>query len=459
VTRVLLVDDDRAFLEAFAEQLPPLGHEVETATSAEEALEKLERVDPDVLVTDLTMGGMRGTELARRVAETRPDLPVLILTGYGDLGSAIEAIRAGAYDYLTKPIEVEPLSLAIARAARERRLKREVERLRAIAGAAGRPASIIGESEAMRPVLDLLARVAPTTTTVLVRGESGTGKELVARSLHALSQRADGPFVAVNCAALPEALLESELFGHARGAFTGAVGARRGLFQEAGGGTLFLDEVGELPLPLQPKLLRALQERRVRPVGGQAEEPFDARLVVATNRDLSAEVEAGRFREDLFYRLAVIELELPPLRARGHDVIALAQHFVRRYSARLGRPVRTLSVEAAERLLGYAWPGNVRELENAIERGVTLCRTEELVPADLPRTLLRPAEEPGGPEDPALLPRDDVASWPKLDEIERRYVRKVLDALGGNKTLAARTLGLDRKTLYRKLGKEGKADE
>ncbi|MCW8140856.1 MAG: sigma-54-dependent Fis family transcriptional regulator [Planctomycetota bacterium] len=453
MSRVLLVDDDAALLEVFAEELPGRGFQVSTATSGEEALARLDAVDPDVVVTDLNMRGLRGTELVRRVVEVRPDVPVIILTGFGDLPSAIDAIRAGAYDYLTKPIEPEPLALSLARAARHRGLQREVERLRTLVGAAGSPGEIIAASEAMRPVLDLLTRVAPTTTTVLVRGESGTGKELIARSLHALSPRAERPFVALNCATIPEPLLESELFGHARGAFTGAVAARRGLFLEASGGTLLLDEVGELPLALQPKLLRALQERTVRAVGGAREEPFDARVVVATNRDLQAEVTAGRFREDLYYRLAVIELEVPPLRVRGHDVLLLAQHFLAKYAARLGRSAPALSVGVAERLLAYGWPGNVRELENAVERAVTLCRGDEVVSGDLPRALLKGAEDQGLLEDPALVPRDDVITWPTIDELERRYIRKVLDAVGGNKTLAARTLGLDRKTLYRKLGR------
>jgi two-component system response regulator HydG len=302
----------------------------------------------------------------------------------------------------------------------------------------------------MRPVLDLVARVAPASTTVLVRGESGTGKELVARALHRLGARPRGPFVAINCAAIPEALLESELFGHARGAFTGALAARRGLLVEASGGTLFLDEVGELPPALQPKLLRALQVRAVRPLGAAEEEPFDARIVAATNRDLAADVAGGRFREDLYYRLAVIEIEVPPLRARGNDVLLLAQRFVTTFARRLGRPVRGLSVEAAQRLLAYRWPGNVRELENCMERAVTLAGGEEIVPADLPPALRAAAP----PLPPGLLgPGDDPASLPTLAEIEARYIRKVLDAVGGNKTLASRILGLDRKTLYRKLGR------
>jgi len=457
MTQVLLVDDDAALLELFREELPRHGLEIATARSGDEALRRLEANPPDVVVTDIHMRGMSGVELAKRAIELRPDVPVLLLTAFGELATAIEAVRAGAYDYLSKPIEVEALAIAVRRAAEKRRLSLEVARLRAELAGARPPGDILTASDAMAPALDLVRRVAPTSTTVLIRGESGTGKELVARALHKQGAHPEGPFVAVNCAAIPEALLESELFGHTKGAFTGAQGARRGLFLEAAGGTLFLDEVGDLPPTLQPKLLRALQSKHVRAIGGTKEEPFDARIVAATNRDLQALAAEGRFREDLFYRLSVIEVELPPLRARGNDVLLLAQRFIEAHAARIGKPVKRLSVAAAERLIAYRWPGNVRELENALERAVTLAAGEEVVPADLPKSVRDAA--PGSasiasaPAPDMLLPGDDMAALPSLAEVEDRYIRRVLESVGGNKTVAARILGLDRKTLYRKLGK------
>jgi two-component system response regulator HydG len=462
VTRVLAVDDDAALLDLFVEELPRHGVAVEPARSGEEALRRLAAAPYDVVVSDIHMRGMTGVELARRVAAERPDVPVLLLTAFGDLETAIAAVRAGAYDYLAKPIDVEALALAVKRAAERRRLTLEVDRLRSQLASARPVSELVAESDSMAPVLDLVRRVAPTEATVLVRGESGTGKELVARALHRLGPHPDGPFIAVNCAAIPEALLESELFGHVKGAFTGADRPRRGIFLEASGGTLFLDEVGDLPASLQPKLLRALQTRTVRALGGAGEEAFDARVVAATNKDLHALVASKAFREDLYYRLAVIEIELPPLRARGNDVLLLAQRFVGAVAARSGKPVRRLSVAAAERLLAYRWPGNVRELENAIERAVTLAHGEEVVPADLPRAVREATPASGaGPAlgvPDAIAPGDDLSTLPTLAEVEDRYLRRVLEAVGDNKTLAAKVLGIDRKTLYRKLGRgEGEA--
>jgi DNA-binding NtrC family response regulator len=453
-TRVLAVDDDRALRDLFAEELPRYALEVRTAGSGEEALAALEADAIDVVVTDVHMGGMTGVELAGRIAKLRPDIPVILLTAFGDLPTAIQAIRAGAYDFLTKPVDVEPLALAIRRAARQRELSIEVGRLRETLARRERLGTIVAASEAMRPVLELVRRVAPSPATVLIRGESGTGKELVARALHDLGERPAGPFTAINCAAIPEALLESELFGHVRGAFTSAAADRRGLFLEAGGGTLLLDELGELPASIQAKLLRALETRKIRPLGANREESFDARIVAATNRDLAADVAAGRFREDLYYRLAVIEVELPPLRARGNDVLLLAQRFIDAHAERAGKAVKRLSVAAAEALLRYRWPGNVRELDNAILRAVTLARGDEVVPGDLPPSVLREeAAAPPAAQD-LLLPGDDLATLPTLAAVEERYIRRVLDAVGGNRTVAARILGLDRKTLYRKLGKQ-----
>jgi len=320
-----------------------------------------------------------------------------------------------------------------------------VTRLRNAVEASRRFEDLLGASPAMRRVYDLLDRIVDADTSVLISGESGTGKELVAQALHRRGARRDGPFVAVNCAALPEALLESELFGHTRGAFTDARAARTGLLAQATGGTLFLDEIGELPLGLQPKLLRALQERMVRPVGGDTEVPFDARLITATNRDLETAVEERRFRDDLFFRINVIQIDLPPLRARGGDVLLLAQHFVDHFARRAGKEVRGLSPPAAEALLAYAWPGNVRELQNCIERAVALTRYEQIALDDLPDKVrsYRPSY--------VVLAADDPSELVPMEEVERRYIQRVMHAVGGNKTLAARVLGFDRKTLYRKL--------
>jgi two-component system response regulator HydG len=328
-----------------------------------------------------------------------------------------------------------------------------VRRLRRVVDDASGFGDLVGTSAAMMRVYDLLSRVADSEASVLISGESGTGKELVARALHRQSRRANGPFVAVDCASVPEALLESELFGHSRGAFTDARGARTGLFVQAHGGTLFLDEIGELPLSLQPKLLRALQERTVRPVGADRETPFDVRLVAATNRDLESEVEERRFREDLWFRINVIHVELPALRARGADVLLLAQRFATRAAARAGKRVVGIAPTAASLLQAYPWPGNVRELQNCMERAVALTVFDQIVPDDLPD---RVRAYRGSH---IVLASEDPSELAPLEEVERRYVLRVLQALGGNKTLAARTLGLDRKTLYRKLERWGTGPE
>jgi DNA-binding NtrC family response regulator len=338
---------------------------------------------------------------------------------------------------------VEELAFRLERAIQHRRLAEEVKRLRA---REPEPLDdLLGESAALRRLRELVARVARSDAPVLVVGETGSGKELVARALHRHGARPDGPFVALNCAALPEHLLESELFGHARGAFTDARTPRTGLLLHANGGMLFLDEIAELPLALQPKLLRALQERCVRPVGSEEETPFDARVVAATNRDLDAAVEEGRFREDLFFRLDVLRIEVPPLRARGSDVLLLAQHFLREAASRSGKAVIGLSHGAAEKLLQYAWPGNVRELANCIERAVALTDHEQILVEDLPERI----RDYGAGH--VLVASDDPSELVPLEVVEQRYVTRVMEAVGGNKTLAARILGVDRKTLYRKL--------
>jgi two-component system response regulator HydG len=451
--KILIVDDDQAMCDLLQAGLAKRGFATAARTSGEEAFALLASEDFDAVLTDLNMRGWNGLDLCARIVANRPDIPVVVLTAFGSLDTAVAAIRVGAYDFITKPVEMDALRMTLERAVQHRALRQEVVRLRQAAASTARFDEIIGASPAMRRVYDLIEQVAETDASVLITGESGTGKEVVARALHRRSRRKDGPFVAINCAAMPEALLESELFGHARGAFTDARAARAGLFTQAGGGTLFLDEIGEMALGLQPKLLRALQERVVRPIGAEAEVSFDARLVCATNRDLETAVEDHRFREDLFYRINVIHVALPPLRARGGDLLLLAQHFLEHHAAVFNKPVTGLSAAAAERLTSYAWPGNVRELQNCIERAVALARFQEITVEDLPEKIRSYARNH------VLVASDDPSELVPLEEVERRYILRVLEATGGNRTIASQTLGLDRKTLYRKLKRYGVADE
>jgi two-component system response regulator HydG len=441
---VLAVDDDqnmRQLLEAGLRS----SFSVSTAASAENALELIRDREFDVVVADVNLHGASGLELCARVSELRPDLPVLVITAYGTMETAIAAIRAGAHDFVNKPVDIEQLSHTIGRAAEHKQLRDEVKRLRQRPFGAEVPSSFVGDSRAMRKVYELIERVGPTDVAVLITGESGTGKELAARAIHNRSARSGGQFVAINCAAVPANLLESELFGHVKGAFTDAKSDKKGLFVEADGGTLFLDEIAEMPPEMQVKLLRVLQESKVRPVGGTSELAFDTRIIAATNRDLDEEVESGHFREDLYYRLHVVGLRMPPLRSRGHDVLALAQHFIDEAADTMHKPVRGLAPEAARKLLDYDWPGNVRELENTIERAVALTRRNEITVEDLPDKVR--SFESGK----LVITGDDPDEMPTLNEVERRYINRVLKATDGNKTHAAKVLGLDRRTLYRKL--------
>ena len=442
---VLIVDDERSMCEMLETDLKLRDFDVLWFTSAEEGFRAVLEQPVDTVLTDLKMPGIDGLEFCRRIVENRPDIPVVVMTAFGSLETAVAAIRAGAYDFVTKPVEMDLLALTLGRAIGHRELQEKVKVLRQAADRATRFGELIGASPAMQKLYDQLARIADTETSILITGESGTGKELVARSLHSRSRRSEKAFVPVNCAALPDTLLESELFGHAKGAFTDARSDRKGLFIQAEGGTLFLDEIGEMPLAMQPKLLRALEESRVRPVGSDQEVPFDVRLVTATNRDLETAVEESRFREDLFFRINVIQIDMPPLRSRGTDVLLLAQHYLEAFAGRAGKEVEGLSDAVAERLLNYSWPGNVRELRNVIERAVALTRYNKLAVEDLPEKIreYRSSQVFIGGEDPSeLVP---------VEEIERRYIEHVLRAVDGNKTVAARILGLDRKTLYRKL--------
>jgi len=446
--RVLVVDDDASMCELIAASLGK-SFRITWKTSAEEALAELSRADFDVIVTDLRMPKASGLELCAQVKERRPEVPVVVMTAFGSVETAVAAIRAGAYDFIVKPLEMDELHLLLDRAIAHRALEREVRLLRRAVSEGRSFGELCGESAGMHEVFDLIERVSGSESSVLITGESGTGKELVARMLHERSNRSGGRFVTIHCAAMPEQLLESELFGHTGSAFSDGRAAKDGLFLEASGGTLFLDEIGDLPLSLQPKLLRALQDRRVRPVGGAQEIPFDARILAATHHDLESMVEEQRFREDLYHQVDLIHIPLPPLRSRGPDVLLLAQRFIDHFAARAGKPVTGMAAEAAQKLNDYAWPGNVRELASCIERAVALTRYDKLTAADLPEKVR--AYKPSHVIFPADNPRDIVP----LEEVERRYILRVFEAAGHNRSLAAQLLGVDRKTLYRKLEKYG----
>ena len=450
-----MVDDDVDSVELVTMVLEKQGHTVRGVTSPKSALAAISalEVDYDVVVTDVGMEEMSGIELCERMLAIRPGLLVIVNTARGELDTAVAALRVGAYDFLTKPVDPKVLALRVDHAVRQRQLSDEVKRLRRVVATGGAPPDMVGSGNAMRRVYDLVARVGPSDASVLLQGETGTGKELIARAVHNASARKSGPFVAINCAAVPSNLIESELFGHAKGAFTDAKSQRTGLFQQADGGTVFLDEIGELPIEMQPKLLRALQERKVRPVGADQEIPFNARVLAATNRNLEDEVEEKRFREDLYYRVAVVKIELPPLRDRGGDVIELAGHFLSAIERRMGRPAPRLSPAVAEKLLAYRWPGNVRELENSMERAVALARFDELTIDDLPERVR------AFQADRFVVSADDSSEIIKMEEVERRYILRALTLLGGNKTRAAEVLGIDRRTLYRKLERWGIGDE
>ena len=441
---ILVVDDDEATCDLIAAMLTQQGFTVTTQTSARDALTLVTGTDFDVVLTDLGMTPMSGIEFTERMLGVKPDVPVIVVTGYNSVESAIAAMRVGAFDFVTKPVDGNLLGLAVTRAVRNKGLQTEVKRLRAAGTAADGVGGIIGRSPAMKRTFDLISRVAPSDASVLIHGETGTGKELVARSIHETSGR-KGAFVAINCAAVPASLLESELFGHARGAFTDAKSQRTGLFVEAANGTLFLDEIGEMPLEVQPKLLRAIQERKVRPVGSNQEISFNARIVAATNRDLETEAHAKRFREDLYYRINVVTIDLAPLRERGSDVLALAQFFLDKFAARGTKGALSLSTTAAEKLTSYNWPGNVRELENCIERAVALARFDHVTVQDLPDRVQAYRA------DRFVVAADEPAEILTMDQLERRYILRVMTLVGGNKSRAALLLGFDRRTLYRKL--------
>lgn len=450
--RLLVVDDDPGMCDMLEATLTKRGYDVTTAHEEARAVMALHEQELDAVVTDLRLGEESGIAICRQAAELRPDLPVIVITAFGSMDSAVAAMRAGAYDFITKPVDLEQLAFSVKRAVEHHRLRTEVRLLRDRQSMSGPVGELVGQSPAMRRVYDLIDRVSGSDASILITGESGTGKELVARALHDRSER-QGPFVAVNCAAISAQLLESELFGHVKGAFTDARSDRDGLFVEANGGTMMLDEIGEMPHEMQSKLLRALQERRVRPVGGSREIGFDTRIIAATNTDIDEAVDRGDFREDLFYRINVVRIGMPPLRARGNDVLLLAQHFLETQADRAGKDVVGITPDAAAKLLHYDWPGNVRELENVMERAVTLTRFDSITLEDLPDRV-REHESAN-----LVVDSDDPDHLPTLDQLERRYVARVLKAVAGNKAQAARVLGVDRRTLYRKLERYEKEDE
>jgi two-component system response regulator AtoC len=456
-TRVLVAEDDRVARDLLCEILRGEGYEVEAVDDGAGAIERAGSGEGryDLVVSDVRMERSGGFDVLEAFTKKAPGTPVILITAFGDVTGAMEAIQRGAYDYVSKPFNIEELRLTVGRALERRRLVAEQKTVPSESKT--HLQDIVGKSSVMLEVYKLVARVAGSTATVLVEGESGTGKELVARAIHNHSPRAGAPFVPVNCTALTESLLESELFGHARGAFTGAVAAKRGLFETANGGTMFLDEIGDMGPKMQAQLLRTLQDGEVRPVGGSDAIRVDVRLVCATNKDLDAEVKAGRFREDLYFRINVVTVHLPPLRERREDIPILVAHFLAKLARRERRDLAALSPAALKLLSSYGWPGNVRELENAIERAVAVAKGNVVLPSDLPPEVGGGAVSPaaaaaaaGGAETGGL-----IADRPTLAELERRYIQLVLTECGGNKKKAAEKLGIDRRTLYRALERTG----
>jgi two-component system response regulator HydG len=441
--RIVVADDEASARSGLATLLRQEGFEVILAEDGASGLGRVQETAPDVLVTDLRMPGMDGIELLRRARESNPDLIVVLMTAFAEVETAVRAMQEGAEHYLTKPLQIDELVLVIRRALERRSLKHEATELRARLKDRLRFDAIIGSSPAMQEIFNVIEQVSPSRASVLITGESGTGKELVAQAIHEHSPRASAPFVKLHCAALAETLLESELFGHEKGSFTGAVGRREGRFKQADGGTLFLDEIGEISPAIQVKLLRFLQERAFERVGGNETLKVDVRIIAATNRDLAGEVAAGKFREDLYYRLNVVNIEVPPLRARPSDLLPLANHFLQRFARENGKRIESFSDDALDRITNYRWPGNVRELENVIERAVVMCDGPVLTAKHLPAGV-------------GTVPRGAVRiPGSTLDEIERHAILSTLEACGGRTTAAAQMLDISVRKIQYKLHEYG----
>jgi two-component system, NtrC family, response regulator HydG len=442
--RILVVDDDSAMRRSLAIMLRREGYAVSEEAEGRAAVDIVGREPVDLVVTDLRMNGISGLDLLRQVKHTTPDVEVIVMTAYGTIEAAVEAMRHGAFDFITKPFEMEPALLRVRNALERRKLKSEVHRLRAEAANGFGLEAIVGESDAIRRILAVVPRAAQTDSTVLVTGESGTGKELVARAIHGASRRVSGPFVSVSCAALPDQLLENELFGHVKGAFTGAAAGRKGLLEEAQSGTFFLDEVGEASSEIQKKLLRVLEERSMRRLGDNRPIPLDVRIVTATNRDLQDSVDAKTFRDDLYHRLNVIRIHMPPLRERMEDVPLLARHFLARHSSRLGRTFTGFSADALAALSKYTFPGNVRELSSIVEQAVALADGPLVELPDLPSRVTAPPP----PGTPSVVPSGRPKS---LVDLEREAILERIEARGGDLHAVAGDLGISRTTLWRRM--------
>lgn len=439
--RVTVIDDDSEMRAMLRDFLTGEGYKVSEFPNAKVALETLKADSGDLVITDLNMPEMTGLEFIRLFKAAQPDTPVILITAFGTIETAVEAMRAGVFDYIVKPFKLTEISVKVARALEIQKLQADVELLREEVKKNWSFAGIIGKSPGMEEVFDLIKRVSHATSNVLISGESGTGKERVARAIHQNGPRASKAFVAVNCTAIPESLMESELFGHAKGSFTGAHQRKKGLFEEAEGGTLFLDEIGDMDMALQAKLLRVIQERKIRAVGDTLDREIDVRIVAATHKDLKAAIKNGTFREDLYYRLAVIPIVIPPLRHRREDIPLLAQTFLKRYSAANGAKVTGFTQDATLRMMDMTWEGNVRELENWVERAVVLARGTLIDVTDLPKAAETSVESFFG---------STASQFPTIEDLEKRYMKFILDKTGGKKEKAAQILGINRRTLYRK---------
>ena len=448
---ILVIDDEKSLVDLLTVVFKNEGYAVKQAQSAEQGLAVLDNDEVDLVITDIKLPGSDGMEILRRVRAKRPDVPVVMITAYGSVQQAVDALKAGALDYVVKPFDVEELKIVVGRGLAERRLKQENVRLKRDLKERYSFENMIGRSRAMQEVFTLIEKVAGTDSTVLITGESGTGKEMAARAIHYQSGRRDNPFVSINCAALPESLLESELFGHVKGAFTGAGVDKKGMFEAAQRGTLFLDEVAEMSPWTQVKLLRALQERRIRRVGGTDEIAVDVRIIAATNQDLKQRIQEGKFREELFYRLNVITIDMPPLRRRVEDIPVLVSHFVQKYCEKMSKKIKRLTPEVVGLLEAYPWPGNIRELENVIERMVAIEDRETITASCLPPEILSPQKK----METQVLFSPDFSLTGYLDDITKKYLNQALAASGGSIQKAAALLGLSYRTMRYLMGKYG----